>query len=169
MTAQWQVGKTYEFIPEMVERFSATNDSNFQIAEILKGRQFIVEEVESGRVINIQGFKRFVILDWWFYPEEIKYFREVGTSNSVDIAVIGWLDKLYYVLSNDTNTDTAVNAGYASLILSTDTVDICGSDDLYRFISTRYDQLHEVNRKELQSKREALLAELAEIDKQLGK
>lgn len=175
--AQWQVGKTYQLVD--YEGFIAADSyGNGKIYGEIGYSEFKVIEVNSSsRVVGILvgGYyyrANDMNLTFIFKDEDLQYFKLVDdlpeTKLSPDEIVIDWLDKLYYVLNNDTNADTAVNAGHISLLLRTDTVDICGSADLYEFINTRYNQLHEVNQKELQSKREQLLAELAEIDKQLN-
>lgn len=174
---KWQIGKTYHLV-EYAGFIASDPESNGKIYRKIGYSEFKVIEINSaGRVVQIAVGDDYYTADdmeltFIFKDEDLQYIKLVDaspeTKSSSDEIVIDWLDKLYYVLSNDTNTDTAVNAGHVSLLLRTDTVDISGSTDLYQFINTRYDQLHEVNQKQLQSKREQLLAELAEIDKQLG-
>jgi hypothetical protein len=57
-------------------------------------------------------------------------------------------------------------------MLTTDLCDIHGSLDIYNFVDGVYGEIQSKaeieHKKQLQSKREQLLAELAEIDKQLN-
>ena len=86
---------------------------------------------------------------------------------NVDI-VVEWLDKLQYVLDNDTTVGYGLMPDSDGIImLSTDFGDITGASSVHNFITNRYDLLqqeakHKKNN-ELMERKAKLEAELADV------
>lgn len=175
---KWREGKTYQFKPDMIEEFKNLNSSNKRIASVIRNDKFTVESVaDSGGVLLLAEFsKEDIDVIYWFEPSEIQYFDliEVNTNNirpNVDI-VVEWLDKLHYVMDKDNSVDDRLYHKPDCLSLTTDFSDISGSNNIYTFITNRYDLLqqeakHKKN-SELMERKAKLEAELAEVNKELG-
>lgn len=178
---QWQVGKTYHLV-EYAGFIASDPDSNGKIYRKIYYNTFKVIDTDfAGRVVQIAINDDYFTandleLTFIFRDEDLQYFKLVDdspeTKSSPDEIVIGWLDKLYYVMRNDNSVHEQLYFNSTGLVLATDLCDIQGSLDIYNFIDGVYGEMQSKaeikHKKELQSKREALLAELAEIDKQLG-
>ena len=180
---QWQEGKTYQFKPDRIDEFKRLNSSNKKIAILIRNNKFTVESVDgAGAIIDLVEFSKYDIdIEYWFDKSEIEYFNLVddtteelpmtNTNNirpNVDI-VVEWLNKLQYVVDNDTTT-----VGYGLMpdsdgiiMLSTDFGDITGASSVHNFITNRYDLLqqeakHKKNN-ELMERKAKLEAELADV------
>ena len=179
---QWQEGKTYRFKPDMIEKFASLSFINRQIVNIIDNNTFKVETIGyyCGRVISISGvIGNINDLTHWFFASEIKYFdlveATVDDSNNirpnVDI-VVEFLDKLHYVMDHDNSVDKQVCRKPDSLSLTTDFSDIRGSNNIYTFITNRYELLQQEAKykknNDLMERKAKLEAELAEVNKELG-
>lgn len=178
----WEIGKTYQLV-DYAGFIAADMYGNGKIYKKLGYSEFTVVEINAvGRVVHIATNNYDYIandldLTFIFKDEDLQYFKLVDSlpemkSAPPDEVVIQWLDKLYYVMRNDSSVHEQLYFNSDGLVLTTDLCDIQGSVDIYNFVDGLYGEMQskaEIKRKkELQSKREELLAELAEIDKQLG-
>lgn len=80
-----------------------------------------------------------------------------------------WLNKFQWVFDNDS---TITGVDFLKMIIETDHGDVCGPEDIAKFVNRRYNQLKSERKakekKDLEDKRQKLMAELSEIDQQLG-
>lgn len=178
---KWEIGKTYHLV-EYAGFIASDPDSNGKIYRKIYYNTFKVIDTDfAGRVLQIVvGDDYFTANDleltFIFRDEDLQYFNLVDSlpenKSSPDEVVITWLDKLYYVMRNDSSVHEQLYFNSDGLVLTTDLCDIQGSVDIYNFVDGLYGEMQSKaeikHKKELQAKREELLAELAEIDKQLG-
>lgn len=82
-----------------------------------------------------------------------------------------FLNKLEYVLWNDSTVFNALQCRTDELTLDSDVSTICGIDDIYTYINASYDQLTsqaaQKRKHELEVKRLKVLDELSAIDQEL--
>lgn len=175
---KWEINKTYHLV-EYAGFIASDPDSNGKIYRKIYYNTFKVIDTDSaGRVVQIaindDYFTANVLeLTFIFRDEDLQYFKLVDNlpeikAYSPDEVVIAWLDKLQYVYNSSDNIHTF---DYADMTLGFSNAPyIQGSKSVVEFINKKYDELKDIKstQKQLQSKREELLAELAEIDKQLG-
>lgn len=180
---QWLEGATYKFRKGILNEFTLRYSNNANIASLIGNNTFKVKRVDSdGKVIDLVEFRRDDLeIEYWFDADEMDYFdmvvdlRDVIKANNIrpvaDI-VVEWLDKLQYVMDNDSSVDDRLYHKPDNLSLTTDFSDICGSNNIYTFITNRYDLLQQEakNKKnnELLERKAKLEAELAEVNKELG-
>lgn len=183
---QWQEGKTYQFKPDMIDEFKRLNSSNKKIAILIRNDKFTVESVDgAGAIRDLVEFSKYDIdIEYWFDKSEIQYFDVVDdtteelpmtdTNNirpNVDI-IVEWLDKLHYVMDKDNSVDDRLQHRPDSLLLTTDFSDMSGSNNIYTFITNRYEILQQEAKykknNELMERKAKLEAELAEVNKELG-
>lgn len=184
---QWIEGATYQFKPDMIEKFKVNSSCNKRIAVLLRYDKFTVKRVGAGNVQELVEFRKDDIdIQYWFEENEIRYFDLVedtteelpdmdNTNNIRPVAdiVVEWLDKLQYVIENDNTVGYGLMLDSEDVItLSTDFGDIIGSYEIYNFITNRYDLLqqeakHKKNN-DLMERKAKLEAELAEVNKELG-
>ena len=182
---QWLEGATYQFKPDMIEKFKVNSSCNKRIAVLLRYDKFTVKRVGAGNVQELVEFRKDDIdIQYWFEENEIRYFDLVedtteelpmnNTNNIRPVAdiVVEWLDKLVYVSANDYTVTDMLYLNKDGAVLTTDFSDICGSNNIYTFITNRYELLqqeakHKKNN-ELMERKAKLEAELAEVNKELG-
>ena len=181
---KWEEGKMYQLRIDMVDEFKTSNGMNEDIFNLIGYKTFMVEEIGwIGRVTKLVGISNDTLgIDYWFKPEEIKYFDLVEhTEEEQEMTlhikteqeiVVEWLEKLHYVMLNDSSVSEELQLYGTGLMVSTDFCDICGNTHIFDFIQMRYNQMiiAEVGRrkKELLDRREELELELAQINKELG-
>lgn len=178
---KWEINKTYQLV-DYTGFIAADTYGNTKIYNKIGYSEFTVVEINAvGRVVHIATNNYDYIandleLTFIFKDEDLQYFKLVDnlpeTKPSPDEVVITWLDKLYYVMRNDNSVHEQIYFNSDGLVLTTDLCDIQGSVDIYNFVDGLYGEMQSKaeikHKKELQAKREELLAELAEIDKQLN-
>jgi hypothetical protein len=176
---KWEINKTYQ----LVDYQGFVNDdytNNNKIYNKIGYSEFKVVD-SAGKVLQIVVDGDYFTANdldllFIFKDEDLQYFKLVDSlpenKPSSDEVVIGWLDKLHYVMRNDSSVHEQLYFNSEGLVLTTDLCDIQGSVDIYNFVDGLYGEMQSKaeikHKKELQSKREQLLAELAEIDKQLN-
>lgn len=186
---KWEEGKMYQFRIDMVDKYLSLFEICKDIFNLIGYKTFIVKDIDrEGRVTKLVGISNDILdIDYWFYADEIKYFDLVEDSDveyskeeqemtlptkTEQEIVVEWLEKLHYVMRNDSSVSEDLGLSGNELVLSTDLCYIYGATDIYDFIQMRYNQMiiAEVGRrkKELLDKRVALELELAEIKKELG-
>ena len=176
---KWEINKTYQ----LVDYRGFVNDdytNNNKIYKKIGYSEFtVVDSADAELQIVVDGdyfTANDLDLTFIFKDEDLQYFNLVNSlpenKSSPDEVVIAWLDKLYYVMRNDSSVHEQLYFNSDGLVLTTDLCDIQCSVDIYNFVDGLYGEMQSKaeikHKKELQAKREELLAELAEIDKQLN-
>ena len=183
---RWIEGATYQFKPDMIEKFKVNSSCNKRIAVLLRYDKFTVKRVGAGNVQELVEFRKDDIdIQYWFEENEIRYFELVedtteelpdmnNTNNIRPIAdiVVEWLDKLTYVLQVDQSVADNLNVTPAGILLDADYGSIYGATSIHNFITNRYELLqqeakHKKNN-DLMERKAKLEAELAEVNKELG-
>lgn len=190
---QWQVGKSYRLVD--AEGFNRQVQGyllgdNVKISSLLGANPFTVCGVNGGKVLSIEEYERGELeILHWFDPEEIKYFELIEdvdksqpkhqteclvyTNQTVD-TVHEWIMKLGYVIStNDTISGLEVNLQTKEMFICTDFGDITGITQVIDYVNHNYavkiKQEADKRKQELEDKRLKVLAELSEIDQELGR
>lgn len=184
MTAlKWEEGKIYQLRIDMVDEYLSLFEICRDIYNIIGLKTFMVKDIDrAGRVTKLVGITNDTLdIDYWFYAHEIKYFdlvedtedaQEMPFTITEQEIVVEWLEKLYYVMRNDSSVHKHMCLYGGGLALPTDLCDIYGATNIYDFITNRHtemkSQAETKRKKELLDKRVELELELAQINKELG-
>lgn len=130
------------------------------------GKEYVVVEVD-GKYISVVGDSD-VLAKFYSY-------RFVRTEKQItpEQHIKEFLQKLEYVLWNDSTVFNALQCRTDELTLDSDVSTIYGVDDIYTYINSSYDQLTsqaaQKRKHELEAKRLKVLDELSAIDEELGR
>jgi hypothetical protein len=123
-------------------------------------------------VLGHEGRYLYLIGDSLSYdPSDFELSEDMSCPPSEQQIITVWLDKLAYVLHNDSTVRNGIYSERDCLLLQGDLADIRESADIYQYVVNTYDQLksQEIQKKsqKLLEQKEALAKQLANIEKEL--
>lgn len=133
-------------------------------AKCFVGETYTVAECEGNHVFLVGD-------NYDYHTENFELVEDVVELPSEQEIITAWLDKLTYVLFNDSTITDYLTICGGILQISGDMCAISGSADIYQYVENTYDQLksQEIQKKsqKLLEQKEQLAKQLADIEKEL--